>query len=94
MLLDFSNELINFKFQITDGSVNLIDISAKGTKVLPKTDERRCRIAELQITGGNQNDHHGAKHTVTSESDTLKYQSHNYYDNEYGKKLEFFAQKR
>ena len=89
MFLDFSNELINFKFQITDGSVNLIDISAKGVKVLPKTDERRCRIAELQITGGNQNDHHGAKHTVTSESDTLKYQSHNYYDNEYGKKLEF-----
>lgn len=93
MIIDFSNELLNFKFSVTDeGNVNLLDLSSKSYVTAPKTDERRCRIVELQITGGNQNDHHGAKHTITSESDTLKYKTHREYQNEFGKKIEFELQ--
>ena len=45
-------------------------------------------LAELQASGFNQNDHHGLKHTGSSPSLLMTYESHRDYRNDYGRKLE------
>jgi alpha-galactosidase len=44
---------------------------------------------QLQLTGFNQNSHHGNKYSGTSPADKLKYIEHKYYRNSSGDKLEF-----
>lgn len=44
--------------------------------------------SEIHMTGKNQNDHHGAKHTGSCSMNTLKYDEHKYYRNAAGNKLE------
>lgn len=89
MLLNFSEQNLNLTFEVTDeGRLSLL--SCSNTEYIPHDDIKKYAPAiEIQLTGGNQDDHHGAKHTVTSESTSLKYCSHEYYENDYGKKLEF-----
>ncbi|MBQ9744550.1 MAG: alpha-galactosidase [Clostridia bacterium] len=89
-MLDFSQNGISLKIDILDnGGVILKDFSASYTEDNRKTDPRFCNIAEIHINGKNPDDHHFAKHTGGSETYTLKYSSHRYYENSLGNKLEF-----
>lgn len=89
MILDFSCNNMNIVFEITEGqNVILKDFSVQGFKSAPKEKLNWCNIADLHITGGNLNDHHGAKHTGASENDSLKYLSNRLLQNKFGGKLE------
>ncbi|MDY2937281.1 MAG: alpha-galactosidase, partial [Fusicatenibacter sp.] len=58
---------------------------------LPKPKEERnafC-ISDIHICGEKNDARFGAKHVGESEAESLKYQKHNYYENEEGNKLEF-----
>jgi len=91
MLLNFNENNIYMTFEITDDK-NVYLLHCSLTEQMKDIDEKTKKfypIAEIQISGENQDDHHGAKHTVTWGSFNLKYESHAYYDNDYGKKLEF-----
>lgn len=89
MILDFSQNNFNFIFEITEeNTVALKEFSDKSKNSLDKN-LKWCSIADIHVSGENQNDHHGAKFTGTSGSVSLKYVSHRYYKNEYGNKLEF-----
>lgn len=89
MVLDFSQNNINMIFEITEEKT--VILKHFGTQADPKVEKnvRWCNICDIHITGENPNDHHGFKHTGSSSIDTLKYVSHNYYENELGNKLEF-----
>lgn len=45
-------------------------------------------LAEMQASGFDQCDHHGNKHTGSSPSLLMKYETHTDHENEYGRKLE------
>ena len=47
-----------------------------------------CPIAEVQISGENPDDHHGAKHTGTWGGRTLRYASHKIVDTKNGQRIE------
>ncbi len=89
MTLDFSQNGLSVIFEVTEGNKlalkNFSHINCVSDK---KKNLKWCPALEIQISGENQNDHHGAKHTGTSGSFSLEYQSHNYYENELGNKLE------
>lgn len=88
MILDFSQNKINMVFEITEqNTVALKDFSFKGKEI--EKNLKYCSIADVHLCGENPNDHHGAKHTGTSGSISLKYKSHNQYENEFGNKIEF-----
>ena len=87
-ILDFSQNGIYMAFEITDeNKVMLKQFSNRKDCSVKKT--RWCEIADIHVTGENQNDHHGAKHTGSSGIFSLKYKTHNYYENALGNKLEF-----
>lgn len=89
-MLDFSQNGINLIFDITEnGYVILKDFSRNYVEDTRKNDYRWCNIAEVHICGENPDDHHFGKHTGGYGTYTLKYSSHNYYENELGNKLEF-----
>ncbi len=88
-MLDFSQEDIKMIFEVTDeNTVALVNFSNKSFADNNKK-LKWCNICDVHISGENHNDHHGAKHTGTWGGLTLKYESHKYYENELGKKLEF-----
>ncbi|MHB9035539.1 MAG: glycoside hydrolase family 36 protein [Armatimonadota bacterium] len=86
---------INLSLEIAEsGSLRLLHFSA-----LPfqeeSIDERHrtlCRLLELQSTGENQSDNHGARHTSTQPGGRLVYVEHRDYRNNQGRKLEFVQQ--
>lgn len=85
--LDFSQNGINIIFIITEeNKVVLTNFSNKENK---NKNTKWCEITDIHVSGENQNDHHGGKHTGSSGIFSLKYRSHNYYENELGNKLEF-----
>lgn len=91
MILDFSQNKMNMIFEITeDNRVILVDFSTNACETVKQKDFRWCPIVEVHLTGENQNDHHGAKHTGTWGSVNLIYDTHKCYENEFGNKLEFF----
>ncbi|RAV16406.1 glycoside hydrolase family 36 protein [Paenibacillus contaminans] len=49
---------------------------------------RKFRIVEIQMTGLDQDDHHGSKYTGTMPGSRLKYVKHNDRRNSHGRKLE------
>ena len=51
--------------------------------------KKRFNASEIQLTGKNQDDHHGAKHSGSSGVESLRYVSHSLTENEIGQKLEF-----
>ena len=88
MVIEFSHNKINMVFEITEqNTVALKEFSAPSLKA--EKNLKWCSIADVHLCGENPDDHHGAKHTGTSGSISLKYKSHNYYENEFGNKLEF-----
>lgn len=93
MILDFSQNNINIVFEITEqNTVALKDFSLAPYKTETKKELQWCSIADIHLSGENPHGHHGAKHTGTSGSFSLKYKSHNYYENNIGNKLEFILE--
>jgi hypothetical protein len=90
IMLTFNIENINMVFDIT-GSGQLVLYHCGTNKYQGNIPDKNIYYpaVEIHISGKNQNDHHGVKHTMTSGSTSLKYQKHEFYDNEHGKKLEF-----
>ena len=90
MILDFSQNKINIVFEITEeNTVALKEFSLAPYKAEIEKVLKWCSIVDIHLSGENPDDHHGAKHTGTSGSFSLKYKSHNYYKNDDGNKLEF-----
>ena len=90
MILDFSQNNMKIVFEVTEAQrVVLKDFSVRSYQGEPKEKLQWCAITDVHLAGENPNDHHGAKHTGTSGSFSLKYKTHRYYENEYGNKLEF-----
>ncbi|MFJ5713045.1 glycoside hydrolase family 36 protein [Neobacillus sp. NPDC093127] len=54
---------------------------------------KRCRLVEVQVTGENQDDHHGSKHTRTNPGFLLEYKDHRDFRNHEGRKLEIELEK-
>lgn len=88
-MFDFSQEKIKMIFEVSEQNTvalkhftnNLFEDNAKMLKW--------CNICDVHISGENHDDHHGAKHTGTWGGLSLRYESHRYYENEFGNKLEF-----
>ena len=90
MILDFSQNNINILFEITKN--NSVVLKHFSSNVMPSTKDNGEKwniITDVHVTGGDTNDHCGAKHTGNSTRTSLKYVSHEYYKNELGNKLEF-----
>ena len=91
MNIEYNINGINIFFEVADdGKLNLLNFSKnKYTEDLfNEYTKYWCTPFEIHIAGGNQDQHHGAKHTATSGFASMKYKSHKLFDNEYGKKLE------
>jgi alpha-galactosidase len=81
-----------------DGSISLYNIAPMETALVESPVEvtpygvppvqSKCSLAEVQISGCNQNDHHGNKHTGTQPGSLLRYENHTIVRNQYGSKLE------
>ena len=56
---------------------------------VPEEKKKWYNASEIQITGKNQDDHHGAKHSGSSGVQSLRYVSHSLTENKLGQKLEF-----
>lgn len=78
--LNFYKNKIYLSFFIDDdGRLGLLHIGKNNTEIEPN---RFFVPVEVFATGENPNDHHGAKHTGSELSDTLRYISHTETDNE------------
>lgn len=87
---------INFVMEITDDrDVRLLHFSQVPFDMRVFKDEeqkKRSRLIEIQISGQNQDDHHGLKHTRTSPGYNLEYVEHRDYRNDTGRKLEIILE--
>ena len=54
---------------------------------------KRSRLVEVQVTGENQDDHHGSKHTRTNPGFLLEFQEYRDFRNHHGRKLEIELEK-
>ena len=89
MILDVSQNGLSVVFEIDeDNKVALKNFSADNNVFQTERGLKWRPALELHISGGNQDDHHGAKYTGTSGFFSLRYEEHKYYKNEYGNKLE------
>ncbi len=89
MILDVSQNGLSVVFEITeDNKVALKNFSAENNAFQTERTLKWRPALELHISGGNQDNHHGAKHTGTSGFFSLRYEEHKVYENEYGNKLE------
>ena len=95
MRLEFCENKLKTVFEVTDeGKLLLLHFSNADfdeSKINDKA-KRWFTPVEVHVSGGNQDDHHGAKHTASSASFSLKYKDHKYYENELGGKLEFLLE--
>lgn len=90
MILDFSRNGMNLVFEINDQNRVLL----KHFSCLPETEEKAqsdtaSSIGDVHVTGMNQSDHHGGKHTGHSGMKSLKYVSHTVTKNEQGDLISF-----
>lgn len=89
MELDFSQQGLKMIFEITDdNTVALRHFSCNANEYSEKK-LKWCTVSDIHISGKDADDHHGAKHTGCYGNKNLKYKEHNFFDNEFGKKLEF-----
>lgn len=82
---------IYLHIQITqEGDVRLLHSSCREENEISIPDEkaRWYRMVELQVSGFDQNDNHGNKHTGCSPSSQMRYRSHRDIYNSLGRKLE------
>ncbi|MBQ7901648.1 MAG: alpha-galactosidase, partial [Clostridia bacterium] len=90
MQIVFSEKNLTAVFEISqDKQLQLLHFSNVPYSGMNDGAKKDYTPVEVQLTGCNQDDHHGVKHTGTYGSKTLKYMSHEYYQNEHGNKLEF-----
>ncbi len=54
---------------------------------------KRSRLVEVQVSGENQDDHHGIKHTRTNPGFLLEYVEHRDFVNSTGRKIEIMLEK-
>ena len=86
MDIRFEQNGINVWLQIEeDGRVCLRNCSLRDRRV--EGDGRAFLLNEVQFNGCDQNDHHGAKHTMTAPAAWLKYEGHEITDNALGRVL-------
>ena len=84
--LDFCKNGIFLQFAVDDDGRLLI--KHIGTEMVDTAENKFFTVTEVFASGENADDHHGAKHTGTSASKSLRYCSHKYYENMLGNKLE------
>jgi len=73
--------------------VRLLHLSSKAFNVVP--DEGKAKwypLVELKMSGFDQDDHHGNKHTGCQPSAIMRYESYQDYHNVWGRKLEIHQQ--
>ena len=87
MILDFSQNNLFVVFEITEAN----NVALKHFSSIEMADKDKnadnCFISDIHISG-DKPDNRGAKHSGESGRISLKYQKHNYYQNEYGNKLD------
>lgn len=91
MRLKFSEDKLNIHFEVLeDGRLALLhfsNVDFDENQIMPGA-EKWFPAVEVQLSGGNQEYHHGMKHTATCGSNSLKYESHVFYENKDGNKVE------
>lgn len=90
MVLDYSQNGIYAVFEITEDKTVALRHFLNKKEGEKEKNLKWCSVADVHISGGNPNDHHGGKHTGVSSLETLKYAEHKYYENGDGNKLEFY----
>jgi alpha-galactosidase len=86
MDISFKENGLYFDLHVTeDGDVRLHNLSSHD--FVRPTDTRYFRLVEVQITGMNQDDHHGCKHTGTAPGSLLRYVTHSDNRNQNGRRL-------
>ena len=77
-----------------EGDVQLLNCSChdNDNMNIPEKKARWYRLAEVQVSGFDQNDHHGNKHTGCSPSIQMRYRTHHDYHNCWGRKLEIIQE--
>lgn len=58
------------------------------TQLTLESRQKWARLVEVHVSGENQNDHHGSKHTGSMPGGRLKYKNINDTRNQYGRKIE------
>lgn len=89
MIIDVSQKNLSMVFEVTED--NRVMLKRFGHTDFEDKREKKAKwsnIAEVHVTGENPDDHHGAKHTGSSRSFTLRYVSHTARENALGTKLE------
>ena len=89
MELNFSQQNLKVIFEITEDNIVALRHFSCNDKEYPEKKLKWCSISDIHISGEDADDHHGAKHTGCYGNKNLKYKEHRYFDNEFGKKLEF-----
>lgn len=96
MLLKINENNVYLEFLLEENScAKLLHMSCfenSNDKILEDKKARHYSIMDLHISGYNQDDHHGNKHTGCNPSQMLKYQSYNDYENEHGRKIEIYQE--
>lgn len=89
MNLHFNNGKLHMTFEVTEKQkVLLLHFGCNDANEEIEKNERWCNICDVQLAGGNPDDHHGAKHTGTCGSESLKYVSHREFETADGKQLD------
>lgn len=90
MKFEFNENGFFLLFEVTqDGFLRLIHFSdCEYDGSMEEAKKSWAQAVEVHISGDNQNDHHGAKHTGCGSREKLKYLSHRIVDDTEGKKLE------
>lgn len=91
MKFNFKQNNLNMHFEVTeDGRLYLLHCS--NLEFDENTIDEKCKYrfpaVEIQLSGRDRDDHHGARHVGSSGTKSLKYVNHEYSENEYGNKLE------
>jgi len=89
-MISISENHIFLDIDITSkGDVRLLHLSSKPMdNQIPDIQQRWYRLAEMQFSGFDQNDHHGSKHTGCNPSKSMTYLTHKEYRTAFGRKLE------
>ena len=90
MRIELTEQNIHIVFDVSeDNTLSLLHFSNYPFEMeIEDRSKRWFPASEIHMSGKNQNDHHGAKHTGAGSIDTLKYEGHKYYRNATGNKLE------
>jgi alpha-galactosidase len=73
-----------------EGAVRLLHLSVLpfSEKCISEKQKEWFKLVEVHVSGENQDDFHGSKHTGSRPGSSLIYKSHKDYKNPYGRKLE------